>query len=228
MSAGDFVRRHVFHNLTLKITSLALAVGLWVAVASSPPSEVAISAPIIFRNMSSDLEISTLHIPTLEIRVRGPERIVRRLQGSDVRAEVDLSGMKSGEHTFDLTKAVTVPDKLEVAQVVPSEIHVEFDARGTRWIPVEARVVGTFAAGYHLASARTEPDRVEIIGPKKEIDAVDRAITDPIDVTGVLDTITVMRPAYVSDPLIQVTDPHPVRVTITVEKDQSSSKTKSE
>jgi len=93
---------------------------------------------------------------------------------------------------------------------------------------VEARVVGTFAAGYHLASARTEPDRVEIIGPKKEIDAVDRAITDPIDVTGVLDTITVMRPAYVSDPLIQVTDPHPVRVTITVEKDQSSSKTKSE
>jgi YbbR domain-containing protein len=228
VNAREFVRRNIFHNLTLKITSLALATGLWLAVASSPPSEVAISAPIIFRNMPSDLEISTEHIQTLEIRVRGPERIVRRLQGSDVRAEVDLAGMKSGEHTFDLTKAVTVPDKLEVAQVVPSEIHVEFDARATRLVPVQARVVGTFPSGYHLANARTDPDRVEIIGPKKEIDVVDRAITDPIDVTGVLDTITVMRPAYVSDPLIQVTDPHPVRVTITVEKDQSSSKTKSE
>ncbi len=228
MSARDFVRRHVFHNLTLKITSVALATGLWLAVASSPPSEVAISAPIIFRNIPSDLEISSEHIPTVEIRVRGPERLVRRLQGSDVRAEVDLSGMKSGEHTFDLTKAVTVPDKLEVAQVVPSEVHVEFDARATRWIPVQPRVVGTFPAGYHLANARTDPDKVEIIGPKKEIDAVESAITDPIDVTGVLDTITVMRPAYVSDPLIQVTDPHPVRVTITIQKDEAAPKTKSE
>jgi YbbR domain-containing protein len=212
----------------LKITSVALATGLWLAVASSPPSEVAISAPIIFRNIPSDLEISSEHIPTVEIRVRGPERLVRRLQGSDVRAEVDLSGMKSGEHTFDLTKAVTVPDKLEVAQVVPSEVHVEFDARATRWIPVQPRVVGTFPAGYHLANARTDPDKVEIIGPKKEIDAVESAITDPIDVTGVLDTITVMRPAYVSDPLIQVTDPHPVRVTITIQKDEAAPKTKSE
>jgi YbbR domain-containing protein len=105
---------------------------------------------------------------------------------------------------------------------------VEFDARATRWIPVQPRVVGTFPAGYHLANARTDPDKVEIIGPKKEIDAVESAITDPIDVTGVLDTITVMRPAYVSDPLIQVTDPHPVRVTITIQKDEAAPKTKSE
>jgi hypothetical protein len=178
--------------------------------------------------MPYDLEISSEHIPTVQIRVRGPERIVRRLQVSDIRAEVDLSGMKSGEHTFDLTKAVTVPDRLEVAQVVPSEVHVQFDVRATRWIPVQPRVVGTFPVGYHLASARPDPDKVEIIGPKKEIDAVDSAITDPIDVTGLLDTITVMRPAYVSDPLIQVIGPHPVRVTITVQKDEATTKTKSE
>ena len=228
MSARDFVRRHVFHNLTLKITSILLATGLWLAVASSPPSEVAMSVPIIFRNMPSDLEISSEHIPTVQIRVRGPERVVRRLQAADVRAEVDLGGMKPGEHTFDLTKAIAVPDKLEVAQVVPSEMHLLFDIRATRWIPVQPRVVGSFPAGYHLADARPDPDKVEIIGPKKEIDAVDKAITDPIDVTGLLDTITVMRPAYVSDPLIQVTDPHPVRVTITVQKDEAATKTKSE
>lgn len=228
MSTRDFVRRHLFHNLTLKITSILLATGLWLAVASSPPSEVAMSVPIIFRNMPSDLEISSEHIPTVQIRVRGPDRIVRRLQGADVRAEVDLTGMKSGEHTFDLTKAVTVPDKIEVAQVVPSEVQVQFDTRATRWIPVHPRVVGTFPVGYHLADARPDPDKVEIIGPKKEIDAVDSAITDPIDVTGVLDRITVIRPAYVSDPLIQVTDPHQVRVTITVQKDEAATKTKSE
>ena len=46
MSARDFFRRRVFHNLNLKITALALAAGLWLAVSSSPPSEVAINVAI--------------------------------------------------------------------------------------------------------------------------------------------------------------------------------------
>lgn len=218
MSAREFVRRHVFHNIGLKLTSLLLATGLWLAISSSPQSEVALNVAIIFRNMPADLEISSENIPAVQIRVRGPERIVGRLQASSVRAEIDLSGMKAGEHTFDLTKAIGVPDRLELAQVVPSEVHVSFDTRATRRVPVRPRVTGKPAPGYDIARVDPNPNEVEIIGPSKEIESVDSAITDPIDVTGVLDQITVVRPAYVSDPLIQVTDPNPVRITITMQK----------
>jgi YbbR domain-containing protein len=218
VSAREFVRRHVFHNLGLKLTSLLLATGLWLAISSSPQSEVALNVAIIFRNMPADLEISSENIPAVQIRVRGPERIVRRLQPADVRAEIDLSGMKAGEHTFDLTKAIGVPDRLELAQVVPSEVHVSFDTRATRRVPVRPRVTGTPAPGYAIARVDPDPNQVEIIGPSKEIESVDSAITDPVDVTGVLDQITVVRPAYVSDPLIQVTDPNPVRITVTMQK----------
>jgi YbbR domain-containing protein len=218
VSAREFVRRHVFHNIGLKLTSLLLATGLWLAISSSPQSEVALNVAIIFRNMPADLEISSENIPAVQIRVRGPERIVGRLQASSVRAEIDLSGMKAGEHTFDLTKAIGVPDRLEVAQVVPSEVHVTFDTRATRRVPVRPRVTGKPAPGYDIARVDPNPNEVEIIGPSKEIESVDSAITDPIDVTGVLDQITVVRPAYVSDPLIQVTDPNPVRITITMQK----------
>jgi YbbR domain-containing protein len=216
VSARDFFRRHVFHNLALKITSLALAGALWLAVSSSPPSEVALNVPIIFRNVPSDLEISSENIPSVQIRVRGPERIVRRVEVSDVRAEVDVTGIRPGERSFDLTKAISVPDRLEVAQVVPSEVHVDFDIRTTRQVPVKPRVI----PGYRVGSVITDPASVEIIGPKKQVDAADSAITDPIDVTGVLHQITVTRPAYVPDPLIQVTNPHPVRITITMEKEK--------
>jgi YbbR domain-containing protein len=218
VSAREFVRRHVFHNIGLKLTSLLLATGLWLAISSSPQSEVALNVAIIFRNMPADLEISSENIPAVQIRVRGPERIVGRLQASSVRAEIDLSGMKAGEHTFDLTKAIGVPDRLELAQVVPSEVHVSFDTRATRRVPVRPRVTGKPAPGYDIARVDPNPNEVEIIGPSKEIESVDSAITDPIDVTGVLDQITVVRPAYVSDPLIQVTDPNPVRITITMQK----------
>jgi len=216
VSARDFFRRHVFHNLALKVTSLALAAALWLAVSSSPPSEVALDVPVIFRNVPPSLEISSANIPSVQIRVRGPERIVRRLTPSDVHAEVDVTGMEPGECRFDLTKAITIPDKLEVAQVVPSEVHVDFDIRSRREVPVKPRVIPS----YRVASVTTDPRTVEIIGPKKQVDSADGAITDPIDVTGVRDQITVTRTTYVSDPMVQVTNPRPVQITIIMEKEQ--------
>ena len=37
----DFLHRHVIHNLGLKLISIGLAVGLWLAVARDPVAEVA-------------------------------------------------------------------------------------------------------------------------------------------------------------------------------------------
>ena len=133
MSTRDFFRRHVVHNLSLKLTSLLLAAGLWLAVSSSPPSEVALNVPVIFRNMPTDLEISSVNIPSAQIRVRGPEALVRRLQSSDVSVEVDLTkqDVSPGEHVFDLSQDVHVPNRLTVSRVVPNQIHVTFETRAT-------------------------------------------------------------------------------------------------
>lgn len=225
MSARDFVRRTILHNLTLKLTALVLAVGLWIAVSSSPPAEVALNVAVIFRNMPADLEISSENIPTVQIRVRGPEAIVRRLQPSDVHAEIDISGIKPGERTFDLTHQISVPEKLEVAQVVPSEMHLAFDVRATRVVPVEPRVTGKPAEGYRIAAVDPLPATVEITGPRKVVDSIASAVTDPVDVTGVLAQTTVTRHAYVSDPLVQVTNPRTVQVRVTMEKEAAPSKT---
>jgi YbbR domain-containing protein len=219
MSARDFARRHIFHNLGLKIISLLIATGLWLAVSSEPPSEVAFNVAIVFQNMPEDLEISSENIPSAQIRVRGPERLVRRLQASDIHEEIDLAGTKPGERTFDLNKSqVSLPDKLEVAQIVPSQIHLLFDKRATRIVQVHPRVVGTFVSGYSIAQIKSDPENVEIIGPKKSLDAVESAITDPIDVSGLISRTTYSRHAYVSDPLVQVADTHPVRITIIMER----------
>lgn len=221
----DFVRRHVLHNLSLKITALLLATGLWLAVASSPPSEVALNVAVIFRNMPANLEISSESIPSAQVRVRGPEAIVRRLQASDLRAEIDLTGIRPGEHTFDLTHQISVPDRLEIAEVVPSEIHVVFDTRATRVVPVHGRIGGSFVPGYKVEKIDCEPASVEITGPENAVASIEAATTDPVDVTGVVGRISVARHAYVSDPLIQVTNPRSVEVTVTMEKEAVPSKT---
>src|SRR5207249_6481917 len=99
----DFFHRYVLHNIGLKLLSLALAVGLWLAVARDPLAEVAVEVPIEFHHFPENLEISSENIPQAQIRVRGPERVVRKLRASDIHAEIDLRGVRTGERTFDLS-----------------------------------------------------------------------------------------------------------------------------
>jgi YbbR domain-containing protein len=215
----DFFHRYLLHNLGLKLISLGLAVGLWLAVSRDPVAEVAVEVAIEFHNIPQNLEISSENIPRAQIRLRGPERVVHGLRPSDVYAEIELSGLKPGERTFDLTaKQIHEPSELEVVQVVPSQFHLTFDTRLTRQVPVQPRVAGTFAPGYVLERVEVDPAEITISGPKKHVEAVESAITDPLDVSGAINRATFVRHAYVSDPLIQVASPDPVRITVIMQK----------
>jgi len=55
----DFVHRYVLHNIGLKLLSLTLAVGLWLAVTRDPVAEVAVEVPIEFHHFPENLEISS-------------------------------------------------------------------------------------------------------------------------------------------------------------------------
>ncbi len=215
----DFLHRYVLHNLGLKLISLLLAVGVWLAVARDPVAEVAVDVAIEFHNIPQNMEISSENIPRAQIRLRGPERVVHGLRPSDVYAEIELSGLKPGERTFDLTaQQIHEPSELEVVQVVPSQFHLTFDTRLTRQVPVQPRVVGTFAPGYNIERVEVDPSTITISGPKKHVEAVESAITDPIDVSGSMSQVTFRRHAYVPDPLIQVASSDPVRVTVIMQK----------
>lgn len=216
---SDFFRRYIWHNLGLKIVSIALATVLWMAVAHDPVAEIAIEVPIEFRNVPNDLEINTEHIPQAQIRLRGPERLVRRLQASDVHPEIDLAGARPGERTFDLTaQQIHKPYELDVVQVVPGQFHLTFDTRMIRSVPIRPRVMGSFAAGYSIDRILAEPAMTTVIGPRARVAAVENATTDPVDVSGLMEQGTFATHAYVPDPLIQVVDPGSIRVTVIMQK----------
>src|SRR3954467_2848171 len=123
-------KRVFVQNFPLKLSSLALAIGLWLNVARSPVSEVEMRVPIEFQNFPGDLEIDSATFTEAQIRVRGPERLVTRLRSPDVSAHVDLSAVGPGSRTFDLSpRNVRVPDGLEVVQIVPGQFQLSFDHR---------------------------------------------------------------------------------------------------
>ncbi|HVI10580.1 MAG TPA: CdaR family protein [Candidatus Binatia bacterium] len=218
-----FLRRWVLHNFWLKILSLMIATGLWLAISpDQQPAEVAIQVPIEFQHVPPHLEISTENIPEAQIRVRGPERLVRQLRSSDIHAEIELGDAKPGERTFDLTARQIRHDRaLQVVQVVPGQIHLNFDMRLTREVEVHPKVTGNFAAGQTITRVLVDPDRVTITGPTHHVEPVAWVGTDAVDASGTATEGTFVTNVFVPDPLVQVVNPTPIRVTVVIGKNAS-------
>lgn len=216
----ELLKRYALHNFWLKALSLLLAAGLWWQISpDEQPAEVSLHAPVVFQHVPEHLEISSETVPEAQIRVKGPERVIRQLQASEVHAEIDLGDAKAGERTFDLTsQQVRHPSDVTVMQVVPSQLHLSFDTRLTRDVEIHPRVTGNFAAGEQITKVDVDPPRITITGPKHHVEKVDAATTDPLDATGTRGSAVFTTNVYVPDPLVQVVQPTSIRVTVVVEK----------
>jgi YbbR domain-containing protein len=216
----SFLRRWVLHNFWLKILSLVLATGLWLVISpDQEPAEVAVRVPIEFQHVPPQLEISSVTIPDAQIRVRGPERLIREVRSTDIHAELELGDAKPGERTFDLTaQQIRLQRNLSVVQVVPGQVHLSFDTRLTREVEIRPRVTGNFAVGERIGKVLVDPEKIKITGPQHHVELVDSATTDPVDASGTSTTATFVTNVYVPDALVQVVQPTPVRVTVIMEK----------
>jgi YbbR domain-containing protein len=214
----SFFQRIFVHNIGLKLVSLLFAIGLWTVVARDPIAEVEMKVPIEFHNLPDNLEIDSASFTEAQVRVRGPERVIHRLQAADLHAEIDLANVRPGERTFDLTgRQVRVPQDLEVVQIIPGQFHLSFDNRETRTVEVRPRVTGNFASGMRVKQVIADPSSIMITGPRRRVDAVEDATTDPVDISGAMTRASFVTQAYVPDPLIQVVHPTPIRVTVIME-----------
>ena len=216
--------RHLLtDHILLKLTSLIIAILMWYGVAHDPVSEVSLQVPVEFSRAPKNLDYSSGDvIPQAQIRLRGPARIVRELAQESVHAVIDLQGADPGEHTYDLdTSHIQVPHGIEVVQVTPNRLRLIFDTRATRQVPISPRVVGTLPPGFRIESVVANPSMLTITGPARHVDAVERAVTDAVDVTGTAGQASFETMAYLPDPLVHISGSGPVRVIVTIQKSSS-------
>jgi YbbR domain-containing protein len=219
---ASLLKRTLVQNASLKLIALLLAIALWFVVSRSPVVEVVMKVPIEFRKVPDNLEIDSASFTEAQIRVRGPERLLNRLRATDVSAHVDLSAVVPGTRTFDLTSNVSVPYGLDVVQVNPTQFQLSFDDRMVRTVDVHPRVTGNFAQGMRVARITAEPPSVVITGPRRRVENVEAATTDPVDASGTMERGSFVTQVYVPEPLIHVVRPTPIRVTVIMERSESS------
>ena len=208
---------HPFRNLGLKFLSTCIAAMLWLVVAGERVVERVLRAPVEFQNLPNGLELVGNLPDTVEVRLRGSSGALTRMAAGDLAAVLDLRTARPGRRLFHLTPAqVTVPYGINVVQVGPSTLTMEFETSGVRIVPVEPAIEGRPAPGFEITKVTSEPATVEVAGPESALRRLDAAMTEPVTVNDETRSIREIVTIGVPDASLRLVTPQTAVVTVTI------------
>jgi YbbR domain-containing protein len=204
-------------DAALKLVSLALAVGLWLAIAGKPTAERGLAVPVELRNVPRDLELTGDPVNTVDVRVRASPGLINSLDPGAIRATIDLAGAQEGERIVQLSPAqIQAPQGFRVVKITPSLLTLNLERTVRKRVPVHPRVIGRPAAGFEVAEITSEPAEVQITGPRSRVQEVESAFTEPVSVAGAEATVTELVNVGLEDPLLRLEGGSRVRVSAVV------------
>lgn len=206
-----------FQHLGLKAVSLGIAVALWVAVAGEEVVERGLRIPLELQQFPAGLEVLGEPPALVDVRLRGTSGALARTLPGDVTAVIDLKGARPGRRLYQLTPdQVRSPFGVEVIQVAPASLALEFEEAATRKVPIVATVDGEPAPGYIAGTPIVEPAEVEIVGPKSAIDSARDAISEAVSVAGASAAVKETVSVGLIDPSLRVKSSRVATVTVPV------------
>ncbi len=213
------MKRVLLDNLGWKLLSLGLAFLLWLTFVSTPEVATSMSAAVQLQDIPSDLEIVSML----------PERVQLQIQGSAAKlGAFDLSGMAvvlslrdvhgAGERTYTIDyHTVRLPFGVRLIRAVPGQLHLVFERRTSREVPVRVRFSRPPPHPYHVRHQEVQPPRLTILGPESRVREVEFAETDPIELPPKAGQSEFRVNAFVRDPQVRFGTPPVVRVKVTLE-----------
>jgi YbbR domain-containing protein len=207
-----------FRNPGLKFLSVCIAGLLWLVVSGERVVERVLRAPVEFQNLPAGLELIGNPPDTVEVRVRGSSGALSRMAPGDMSTVLDLRSARPGRRLFHLTPTqVTVPYGIDVVQVGPSTVMMEFETSGERTVPIEPTVEGQPAPGFEVTKVTVIPDTVGVAGPESALRRLAGAVTEPVSVAGQSRTVRETVTIGVPDASVRLRAPQSTVVTVTID-----------
>ena len=185
------MRKFFLENLGLKTAAVLLSVVLWIFVTSRGQSEISVDVPIEFKNIPTGLEVVDHSVKMISLNIKGQERLIKNVKPSNIRVPIDLSKFKKGESIYYLTRDdIKLPHAITVMNISPSSIKVITKETITKTVKVMPVIIGDPEKGYYVKSIKAVPQTVVIEGIRSEVVKVNNIRTEPLDITGVNETLT--------------------------------------
>lgn len=173
-------------DLPLKLTSLVLALLLWLLAAGEEPASSLLQVQVAIRPPAGRVMIRP--VDPVQALVVGPRRELLKLSASPVRLsrvlpdtlEADEVRLELAPGEVELPRGVAV----RVQDLQPRVLTVELDSTVQRTVPVSPVVHLRADSGYVLSEVSVVPGMVRLLGPRDRVRRVDSVRTLPLELFG--------------------------------------------
>ncbi len=163
---------------------------------SPEPEETNLLVHLGFSPPPSNLVKMPSHATNLEIRIKGPSRLVKRASQEDLSYLVDLytdlaldpagnaSTIDPGFYSIPvMEERIPLHPRLAIISITPSFITVRLERKLAKRLPVHVPYTGKPAPGYTALDAATDPMVVEVTGAQSALDSLTLIKTKPVDIS---------------------------------------------
>lgn len=158
--------RRLLDHLPEKLLALLAAGLVWYQLqASEPIAERTLTRPLQVLGVRQGQSVSGVP-QTVELRLRGPARLIEGNNLSTVNAYIDLSGV--GEGAFVRNVQVGLPAGVRLVAAEPGRVEGRLEAVVSQRLPVEIHSPGRWL--------RFEPTDVQVVGPRGLVDRAAKAL----------------------------------------------------
>jgi len=204
-------------NIGLKSLSVVLAALCWFLVSGEQVVERALRIPLEFTNLPAELEMVGDTPSVVDVRVRGSSGALSRTTTFELAAVLDLQSARPGQRLFHLSGAeVRAPFGVEVVQITPSNVLIEFESPAVKIVPVVPGVQGEPAEGYVIGAVAANPASVQVVGPSSAVERLTAAMTETVFVAGATERVTEIVNVGIGDPSVRLLSPVSATVTVDV------------
>jgi YbbR domain-containing protein len=204
------IRKLFVEDWNLKLLALAITLVLWLLVTSqNQPVTAYVNVQLNFMRPPA-LDLSNDPPKTVEVMLTGSRSKLDNLGSLDLVANIDITDQRAGERVLRLAdKAqIMLPQGVKIDGFQPSAIPIRLEPIVQKQIEVEAKVEGKPADGYEVYAVRPSKSVVSVRGPASHVNALQKALTETIWLTGQKATFTATNLAIdVSDPKVDLLDP---------------------
>jgi YbbR domain-containing protein len=214
------MRRYPSVRPGLFLLALAIAVVLWGIASGTSNAEKGFDIPVVLDRLPENLVITDQSIDNINVRVMASQAVLRGVNPTDYRLEIDVSGAKPGVAVYDVDLSkIELPRAARFVSHAPSRVQVRFEKRGRKAVKVRADIQGSPAAGFHFVSVSTEPAKVWLVGARSQVMRLDEVVTESINLSGLNEDQVVEVRVNPGVGTVWMEDDRPVQVRIEIQPD---------
>jgi diadenylate cyclase len=175
------LRKEKLELVAAALVSFFFIGGVWFSFTRGLDTLIALDIPVEYMKRDPGLEIIDTSVNTLRVELSGSGSLLPSIKPEQVKVQVDLSKGVAGTNTFTITpKEVSLPPGVSLKSLRPAVVEVTLDVLAKKDLTVQVDWAGKMPPQLVLSQAKLNPDRVQVIGPKKVLDNLSTLYTEKV------------------------------------------------